>query len=1054
PAPGECGSGVDETRMAAQMVQSGDRYFFVGRSGAVEAKWNGTNFIYVRRIGAVTLEELIMNGNVLNGIAFTAGGMDVQHPVRFSKEQPIGELLDADGPAHSKTVLTIVPAIEGSIVVYKNSKGFAVCYSGTARHLDFEVNMPEVKSVGQAAIIGKELLFADPTAGILWRRPLMDKKAPVTAWKSELPGVTGLAVTQDAIFIATAKNVSRLSLDGNTVAWKTPDDYKGVRRLAATADYVYVCDTAGNVVDQLNAKSGALLARLGVLGEAGCALNHLNRPYAIAADPNGIYVADNGNGRIVVATTTLWKPDIRPLPREDNGPIVAVKIPVKPPTAGRMSLNVYDQNDVTVRQLVSAQPSTAPVTWDGFDMYGHWAKPGTYRYHGIIAPKFSLRYVGSIGQSGNPVYRTADGTGSWGGVWGYVMDICTVTPAADSDIVVLWAFEEGEGGLIRMTQDGKVIWKQHLDWWLKSNQAAVACDGTSVYIVGDSAMGAPVGQSNYGGDQRRPLLWRVDAATGKQKLYAPSQQPQPMFGEYVKGDAGIATDLAVRDGKLYLTAPKQNALYVIDSATGKEISSWKLDGVSGITFDAAGSMFAGMGSTIVELSADGAVKRKLGDAGGPIWDLDTVTGGGFVASVGAPRNQIVYFDKNGKETRALGKRGGRPLCGKMQPENFLQPVGICMTANNTLFAAESAAPKRFTRWSAAGKLEREFHGPYYYSGMFGIDEERPEYVYGDTHGDIIRYVFDYKTGTWSVDSYWIHAYKDAGVPVKWWPRIRHKDGRTFWCSGSGAIMELLPDRVRGIAAIYGGCVEKGADGNITPVSYTKKTGLMGTWSDLNGDGKQQADEWKVTDKSAYPVTASGPQQGWGCYFDEKFDLYMHDWSDKEPGGIWKIPVQEWKNGVPVYDWEKAVYVAKARNDGGANGLAHGSPGARTAFAAGNAVYGFNGGYNAANLPGVGHGHDWEFAQVTKYDPATGKPVWHAGERAAGFVAPGQHYCPTGPAGIIDNYLFWTDENSLVHAWDLDHGLYVDTLLEDGSRGPVPSAYTVWVELFNTRIFRH
>ena len=81
-------------------------------------------------------------------------------------------------------------------------------------------------------------------------------------------------------------------------------------------------------------------------------------------------------------------------------------------------------------------------------------------------------------------------------------------------------------------------------------------------------------------------------------------------------------------------------------------------------------------------------------------------------------------------------------------------------------------------------------------------------------------------------------------------------------------------------------------------------------------------------------------------------------------------------------------------------------------------------------------------------------MWHAGERAAAFIAPGQHYCPTGPSGVIGDYLFWTDENSLVHVWDVQHGLYVDTLLEDCSRGPLPSPYTVWVELFNSRVFRH
>ena len=49
-------------------------------------------------------------------------------------------------------------------------------------------------------------------------------------------------------------------------------------------------------------------------------------------------------------------------------------------------------------------------------------------------------------------------------------------------------------------------------------------------------------------------------------------------------------------------------------------------------------------------------------------------------------------------------------------------------------------------------------------------------------------------------------------------------------------------------------------------------------------------------------------------------------------------------------------------------------GARTAFAAGDAVYAMNGAYNAAKLPGVGHGADYEFCQITKYDKKTGKPL--------------------------------------------------------------------------------
>lgn len=1063
--PGDCGADAPEIRMPTQLVLLKGLYYFAGRGGAVEAQWNGTNFVYTRRIGGCRIVDLADAGDHLEAAAFTSNGNnDVQHRLLLPKAQPAGQLLNVATAFYGLEVQAVATAPHGLLVVARHDKRQLVLFYDGPEHLRLEQPLAELKSAGQIAVLGNELLLADPDAGTVWRRPLMEKEAvPLKPWRAEFAGVTGLAAAPDgsAVYAATAKQVQRLAPDGRTVVWTAADAYQGVRRLAATREFLYVCDAAARVVDQLDAATGKRLARLE--GQP------LVAPQALAADVNGVYVSDPGAGCVFVATGTLWRPDLGRQPPPRIGAPVAVTLPAKPPPGdraahtgtgvgqplsqpGRLSVNVYDENNVTVRQLACAQASDQPVTWDGRDMYGRWCAPGSYRFHGVIAPKLSLRYVTSLGQSGNPPYNTPDGKGSWGGVWGYVMDICAVEATPDSDIVVLWAFEEGEGGLIRMSQDGAVRWKQHLDWWFKANQMAVCSDGKSVYIAGASAMGAPAGQSNYGGDQRRPLLWRVDAATGRKQLYAPAQTPQPMFGDYHAESARIVTDLAAHGGKLYLTAPADGAVYVIDPATGKGVDSWRLETVSGIAFTAGGQIYAGTGSKVVELGADGKVLRPVADLGGEVWDVEPAADGAVAVTVGTPRHQVVLVSPKGRELRTIGSKGGRPLCGRMEPKAFRDPGGLCVTGVGRLFVAESAAPKRFTRWSAEGKLEREFHGPYYYSGMFGIDEAEPEFVYGDTHGDLIRYRLNYDTGAWSVDHYWINAYKDSGIPIKWWPRIRRHGGRVWWCSGSGAIVELLDDRVRAVAAVYGGWVERQADGTYVPQYHKKNTGLMGTWSDLNGDGRQQADEWQVTDKPVYPLKGAGPQQGWGAYFDEQFNLFMHDWSDGEAGGVWEIPVSEWKNGVPVYRWDQARHAGLPRS--GVADLAHGSPGARTAFAAGDATYAFNGGYNAAGLPGVGHGHDWEFAQVTKYDRATGKPLWHAGERAAAFVAPGQHYCPTGPGGIVNDYLFWTDENSLVHVWDVQHGLYVDTLLEDISRGPVPTPYTVWVELFNTRVFRH
>ena len=130
----------------------------------------------------------------------------------------------------------------------------------------------------------------------------------------------------------------------------------------------------------------------------------------------------------------------------------------------------------------------------------------------------------------------------------------------------------------------------------------------------------------------------------------------------------------------------------------------------------------------------------------------------------------------------------------MIADAFRDPVGLCAMSDGTLLVAEIAAPKRFTRWSADGRLQREFHGPYYYSGMFGIDEQQPEYVYGDTHADLIRYLVDYETGRWNVDHYWIMPTRTRACRWRKTPTRRSSGGRgcrsagrTWWSSGSGGV---------------------------------------------------------------------------------------------------------------------------------------------------------------------------------------------------------------------------------------------------------------------------
>ena len=1061
-APGECGSECSEIRMAAQVAkwtdaQRMDRWFFAGRGGVVEAEWNGTTFVYTRRMGGLWLQDMASAGAELTGLAYQArGNEDVRHAFTMSKTEPLCKPLPIGRPYYHVTAIAACAVPDGRMIAWEKNDGTAgVSYEGTARP-EFEAVLPGVRRIGQIAYYGGSVYVVDLEKGTLLKRRYSEKAAeaePVSLGDGGLAGLVAADLDeQGRLFAASATQVRCLqNADGKwQVAWTGKQEYAGIRRVSAASGAVFVCDTAGHVVDQLDAADGKLVARLGTPGEPGSDLKHLNGPIAVAADPNAVYIADNGNGRILVATTTAWRPEIARLPREDKSPLAATKFSVKLPRDGRLSVSIFDENDTTLRQLACAQEMKSgkqELLWDGRDDLKKFLAPGTYRWHAAVAPKLGLKYVTSVSQSGSPAYRTADGRGSWGGVWGNVADICPVSDApgapSSGDIVVLWFFEEGEGCLVRMSQDGQVRWKQHGDWNSHS-YSAVACDGKTVYVA--ATRRATPRDVDKGETPGISMFWRADAETGR---YLDGGSFWKTYGEPQNATV-MCRDIAVRDGKVYLPNCVAGEVYVADAKTGDLLQTIKAAEATGIAFLKDGTLVVAGGPKVTAVGANGAAGRTIvADAGGPIWDIDVTPDGLIAASIGEPRHQVVFFDATGKEVRALGKKGGRPKAGKMEDENFREPIGLCVTAGGKLFVAENTSPRRFTRWAAGGKFEKQFNGPYYYSGMFAIDDAEPENIYGDTHGDFIRYKLDYATGQWKVDHYWIGAWEQSGVPAKWFARMRHRDGKTYWCSGSAGIVELQENKARGVAAVYGGPA-KIVDGKVLQGNDARGSNLMATWSDVNGDGEKQLDEWQVTE-SAYPLAkGGGPEQGWGCYFDENFDCYMHDWTDNEAGGTWKIPVSEWKNGVPVYRWDKAVRVAVPRPDW----PMHSGAGHRTSFYAGGAVYGFGGAYNAAGFPGVGHGHDWEFLWITKHDPKTGRQLWHTGARAPGFAAPGEMYCPTGPAGLIGEMLFWTDENSLVHAIDTQHGLYLDTLLEDPSRNPTPSPYTVWVELFNTRVFRH
>ncbi|HUU11912.1 MAG TPA: FlgD immunoglobulin-like domain containing protein [Phycisphaerae bacterium] len=148
------------------------------------------------------------------------------------------------------------------------------------------------------------------------------------------------------------------------------------------------------------------------------------------------------------------------------------------PRAARVSLVIRNATGWIVRELLRARPlSRGDYTayWNGRDRWGDPCPPGEYTCTLATFDGLKATFLGSAGNDGHPVYRTADGRGSIGGVHGGPW----VVAADDSGIYTFYAWQEGPPPYRKITPSGDQLWAveyQHVP------QAVAAADG-AVYLV-------------------------------------------------------------------------------------------------------------------------------------------------------------------------------------------------------------------------------------------------------------------------------------------------------------------------------------------------------------------------------------------------------------------------------------------------------------------------------------------------------------------------------------------------------------------------------------------
>lgn len=732
------------------------------------------------------------------------------------------------------------------------------------------------------------------------------------------------------------------------------------------------------------------------------------------------------------------------------------------PRAGEVSLAVYDQQGHLVRTLLCHEPQEAgkqSVPWDGYDDDDQPLTPGQYSWKLAVGDGVRATYLMGLLNGGTPKYPTADGKGSWGGIWGNITDV-----AADkSGIYVLWEMEEGQGALVKIDPQGMVLWKQHIPQALVGWQTAVATNGQYVVVADDKG------------------LWRVDALTGDYAPFTekdayiqmpasetwaavpPEQRAQqvpelarlPYLGAAATpGKLGMAQalcGLAMAGNRIYVSRLVDDKVEVYDMVTaqktgevavprpfGVEVDRDRLYVVSGkqvLRFDA--TTLAPQGSAIGE-GLDAPYGLAL-DASGCFW----------VTDLGSSQ-QVKRFSPDGKLMAAFGKPGGRPLAGgKFVKEDFLHLTGICVEprTGQVLFG-EDVAPKRLVALDSQGRFLREWLGPYYWGGAgFQVDvRRRPLQLYAFPGNDVIRFNLNLQEGTAELDAVWpnVDFKGPAGQQVLYYYYRQGKlvyHGETPYLGIAGHDVSFF--KVDGYRLVPSAFVSTGRFGALESLGLGKPTYNGGViWHDGNGNGVVDPDEVKLYDKLPQPW----PAGYWQPCIGKSSDLEDFTLTCAGPPGMYSLPCAGFDDhGNPLFDFANIKTLAAP--------LPYPATDPIPRIGEDGSLY-----YSRWSYAKPGEqpkGLDWA-ARITdtgfaKLHP-DGTPAWKVMRKAESFRRPEQAYAMQYMDGPYQGCLFGDDcTGGQTYVVDTE-GLVLGTLFEDVVRGPSPSPYTMYVEHFTSAYF--
>lgn len=542
---------------------------------------------------------------------------------------------------------------------------------------------------------------------------------------------------------------------------------------------------------------------------------------------------------------------------------------------GEVSVALFDKEQRIVRHIVAQGPRQAGrVTehWDGRDFADQPLPVGSYTWKGLYHDPIRTRYVMSFANSGQPAWKTADGTGGWGGDYGPP----TAATASGNRMILGWTGHEAGWGIIATDLSGKKQWGlQH------KNAAHLASDGTRFFAFsgepGDSV-------TVFAAANGQPLAF----GNGRQGLEAPPG-----------GDPkrNVPTGIACHRGILYVSYGSRDLIALYDSDSGASKTTCRVEKPGRMAVAKDGSLRVVSGATIARVLDGKSAAFAKDHLDEPTGIAIAADGQVFVSNHGSRQN-VSVFSADGVYLRSIGRMGGRPKVGAFDPTGMRQPAGIAVDRQGKLWVPEAAYTlKRLSVWDASnGKLLKEFFGGCSYSPFAWIDPANPhEAFFDNTIWDI-----NFETGAWYPKSIFYERQSDNSVNSGhggfFYPfRVfTARNGRQYAVSEVWAFGNVLwlreGDRFRPLHFVF-----KNRPNPVLmnqppfPIMNDLRAypeGRMYVWSDANADLEAQLSELTALPSSTPPFH----------WMDADLNLYA--------GGAVYRPREVRTDGIPLYDFAK------------------------------------------------------------------------------------------------------------------------------------------------------